>query len=291
MTRGALVSGVTFLLAGATVLAAAELRPGSFRSAALGRDVSYLVDLPASYDASPGRRYPVLYVLHGLFEGPGFWQQRGLAAVAERLRGRGALPELLVVAVDGGNSFFVDGRTGRYREMLTADLIAHVEASYRVVPGVSARGLLGVSMGGYAALSIAFSRPGLFAAVATHSAMLLDRAPSAGQGAGRWQMAAFHAVFGDPIDPGLWSLNDPLVWARMADAKAAPALYFDCGADDRYGLASGHRELPRILGERHVPHTLELPPGDHGYAFVRSRLETSLVFLGRALGERPSTGD
>ncbi len=157
------------------------------------------------------------------------------------------LPELLVVAVDGGNSFFVDGRAGRYQEMVTKDLIAHVEASYRVVPGRAARAVLGVSMGGYAALHIALAQPELFAAVATHSAMLLARVPSAEQGAGRWQMTAFHAVFGDPIDPGLWSQNDPLAWARKVEAKGAPALYFDCGADDRYGLASGHRELHRIL--------------------------------------------
>ena len=291
MIRGVLVGGAALLLSATAAQTGAEVRPGSFRSIALGREVSYVVDLPPSYDTSPDRRYPVVYALHGLFEGPDFWQQRGLAAIAERVRGSGVLPELLVVAVDGGNSFFVDGRAGRYQEMVTKDLIAHVEASYRVVPGRAARAVLGVSMGGYAALHIALAQPELFAAVATHSAMLLARVPSAEQGAGRWQMTAFHAVFGDPIDPGLWSQNDPLAWARKVEAKGAPALYFDCGADDRYGLASGHRELHRILEERHVPHTFELPPGDHGYAFVRSRIETSLVFLGRALGGRRSAGD
>jgi S-formylglutathione hydrolase FrmB len=114
--------------------------------------------------------------------------------------------------------------------------------------------------------------------------MLLDRIPSVERGAGRWHMAAFHAVFGDPIDPGLWSANDPLVNARQVEAKAVPDLYFDCGAEDRYGLASGHRELDRILVERQIPHTFALPPGDHGYTFVRSRIEKSLAFLGRALG-------
>ena len=213
------------------------------------------------------------------------------AAIAERLRGRGALPELLVVAVDGGNSFFVDGRTGRYREMLTRDLIAHVEASYRVIPGRPARGLLGISMGGYAALGIALAQPELFAAVATHSAMLLDRVPTAEQGAGRWQMSAFHAVFGDPIDPGLWSLNDPLALGAHGRCAAStrPLLRL------RRRRPLRPRERPpradRILAERHVPHTFELLPGDHGYAFVRSRLETSLVFLGRALGEGRATGD
>jgi S-formylglutathione hydrolase FrmB len=96
-------------------------------------------------------------------------------------------------------------------------------------------------------------------------------------------MAAFTRVFGDPIDPALWAANDPLSWARKADPKVVPALFVDCGAEDRYGLASGHRVLHRILDERGIAHAFELPPGDHGYDFVRARLEKSLRFLGEAL--------
>ena len=96
-------------------------------------------------------------------------------------------------------------------------------------------------------------------------------------------MRAFHGVFGNPIDPALWETNDPLAAARDADPAETPALYFDCGAQDRYGLARGHRTLGRILDQRGVAHTLELPPGDHGYGFVRGRLGTSLGFLSTAL--------
>jgi S-formylglutathione hydrolase FrmB len=263
--------------------AAAEVRSATFASAALGRDVAYVVDLPPSYDAATSRKYPVVYALHGLFEGSGFWERRGLAAILAQLRASGGVPEFLVVAVDGGNSFFVNAKDGRYEDLITQDLVAHVEASYRVVAGRGGRALLGISMGGYAALHIAFDRPALVAAVATHSAMLLETAPSAEQGARRGQMAAFHQVFGDPIDAALWTANDPLALARKLDAKAAPALFLDCGAEDRYGLASGHRELHRILDERGVAHSFELPPGDHGYEYVRTRIEKSLRFLGERL--------
>jgi enterochelin esterase family protein len=266
--------------------AQAEVRHSSFSSPSLGKEVSYVVDLPPTYERSDGRS-PVVYVLHGLFEGAGFWERRGLSQILDRLRASRAVPDLVVVAVDGGNSFFVNGPEGRYEDLVTKDLVAHVESTYRVIPGRAGRAFLGVSMGGYAALRIAFANPELAVAVATHSAMLLERAPSAAQGAGRWHMAAFHGVFGDPIDPALWRKNDPLVWARRVDPKAVPALYLDCGADDRYGLAAGHRDLDRLLGERGVPHTLELPPGDHGYDFVRTRLETSLRFLGERLTSAP----
>ncbi|HXY38109.1 MAG TPA: alpha/beta fold hydrolase [Vicinamibacteria bacterium] len=279
--RPRLLLAVLPLLAATPLLA--EVRAGHFQSASLGREVSYVVDVPPGYDASPSRRYPVVYALHGLFEGSGFWERRGLAELLAQLREKKAIPEFLIVAVDGGNSFFVNSKLGRYQDLVTRDLLAHVESTYRVIPGRAGRALLGISMGGYAALHVAFEQPELFAAVATHSAMLLERIPSPEQGAGRWHMAAFTAVFGDPIDPALWTENDPLAWARKVDPKAAPALYFDCGSEDRYGLFAGNGDLHRVLQERAVAHTFELAPGDHGYEFVRGRLQKSLGFLGKAL--------
>lgn len=282
VARAGRLPGVLALLVALTPPAAAEVRRSTFRSPSLDQDVGYVIDLPSSYGGS-AHRYPVVYALHGLFEGAGFWERRGLARELARLRGGGTLPDLIVVAVDGGNSFFVNGPAGRYEDLVTKDLIAHVESTYRVVPSRDGRALLGVSMGGYAALRIGLAHPELFAAVATHSAMLLDRIPSAAQGARRGQMAAFHRVFGNPIDEALWRESDPLDWARRADATTAPALYFDCGAQDRYGLARGHRSLDRTLDERGVAHAFELPPGDHGYEFVRGRLRHSLAFLSASL--------
>lgn len=268
-----------FMAAGAS---SADLRAGTFPSPSLGRDVSYVVQLPPGYESAP-QPLPVVYVLHGLFEDPGFWEERGLAAIVEEAWASGALPELVVAGVDGGNSFFVNGPAGAWQDLVTEDFVPWLEGSFRVRADRGGRGLLGVSMGGYAALRIALTRPDLFGAVATHSAMLLTGIPSAAGGAGRWHMAAFHGAFGNPIDPALWAASDPIELAHRAPAGALPPLYLDCGASDRYGLAGGHRALGDVLERRGVAHELSLPPGDHGYGFVRGRLQESLGFLARHL--------
>jgi S-formylglutathione hydrolase FrmB len=268
----------------AALPASAEIRAGTFASPALGRDVGYVVDLPPSYDKGD-RAYPVVVALHGLFEGSGFWERRGLAAALAELRGSGAVPEFIVVAVDGGNSFFVNAQDGRYQDLVTEDLLAHVEKTFRVKPGREGRALFGVSMGGYAALRIAFTRPELFRAVATHSAMLLEKIPTAAEGAGRFQMAAFGKVFGDPIDEKRWAEADPLLLSAKADPKKAPALYIDCGQQDRYGLFVGNEDLHKRLEARGIAHTFGLYPGDHGYEYVRSAVGRSLRFLGGELGK------
>lgn len=166
---------------------------------------------------------------------------------------------------------------------MTEDLLAHVASTFRVKPGREGRALLGISMGGYAALRIAFTRPELFRAVATHSAMLLEKVPSSEDGAGKYHMAAFQKVFGDPLDTKLWAEVDPLALAGKVDPKAAPGLYFDCGSGDRYGLFVGNEDLHKRLESRGVVHTFGLHPGDHGYEYVKSVLPRSLKFLSDAL--------
>ena len=274
-------AALVLLLAAAP--AAAEVRYATFSSPSLGKDVAYAVQLPPSYATATNQRYPVVYALHGLFESPGFWERRGLAPMLETLWQKGDVPEMVVVAVDGDNSFFVDGPAGRWEQMMSRDFVAHVESTYRVIPGRPGRGVLGISMGGYAALRMALAHPDLFRAVATHSAMLLEKIPTTEEGAGRWHMAAFYKVFGTPIDAALWSANDPLALAAKADPKATPALYLDCGTEDRYGLFAGNRELHRRLEARGVAHEFGLYPGDHGYEYVHTVLDKSLRFLGRAL--------
>jgi len=191
------------LLALATAPAAAEVRQGTFASASLGREVSYAVDLPPSYDTSTSRKYPVVYALHGLFEGQASGAA-GLAPILARLRESGAVPEFLVVAVDGGNSFFVNAPGGRYEDMVTKDLVGArgVDVSRRPRPegagaarGVHGR-LRGPARGVRAAGARGRGRDSQRDAPRAH--------PLGGPGRGPLAHGRLNKVFGDPIDPALW---------------------------------------------------------------------------------------
>jgi len=274
------IAALAALALAAPAAARAEVRSGTFKSAALGNDVGYVVHLPPSY-ASGLTTYPVVYTLHGLFERAAFWDRRGLSTILDDLWAKKAIPEFVLVAFDGGNSFFVNSPMGKYEDLVTKDAIAYAEANYRVKRSRDSRALLGISMGGYAALRIAMKYPELYAAVATHSAMLLSTPPRPGGGADPYQLAAFAKVFGEPPDMELWRANDPLEWANKVDPRNAPALSFDCGDHDRYGLFNGNQELDRRLSARGVAHQFALKPGDHGYEYVKSVLPASLDFLSK----------
>ena len=49
----------------------------TYRSTLLNRELRYGLYLPPSYAASPTRKYPVLYFLHGLDENEMRWSTRG----------------------------------------------------------------------------------------------------------------------------------------------------------------------------------------------------------------------
>jgi endo-1,4-beta-xylanase len=253
-------------------------RAKKFRSAALGAEVTYVAYLPSDYETAKAA-YPVVYALHGMFENSAFLERRGVLAQFEEEVRAGRAPNAIVVTVDGGNNLFVNSPKGRYQDLVATDLVAHIDATYRTIAKREARALLGISMGGYGALNIAFGQPSVFGAVATHSAMLLSQIPTADMGARGGQMRAFTGVFGEPVDPQAWKAADPLELAKRADPKSLPALYFDCGSEDRYGLFAGNRALHETLAARGVTHGYGLYPGDHGYEYVRSVFPKSLAFL------------
>ena len=249
-----------------------------FDSKSLGAPVTYVAYLPADYETSKAS-YPVIYALHGMFENSAFWERRGLAPQYDELVKSGVAPNAIVVTVDGGNNLFVNSGKGKYQDMVTKDLVEHIDKTYRTLAKREGRALLGVSMGAYGALNIAFSRPEVFGAVATHSAMLLTEIPTIEAGARGGQMRAFTGVFGEPVDPAVWRADDPLELAKTVDTKKAPALYFDCGGQDRYGLFKGNEALHTILDGRKIAHDFSISPGDHGYDFVKSVFPKSLAFL------------
>jgi S-formylglutathione hydrolase FrmB len=129
------------------------------------------VYLPPSYAASPARRYPVVYLLHGFDGGPDQWagERMRLPAAMDSLVAAGAVREMIVVMPDGknalGGSFFANtAATGRWEDFLVREVVGHVDGRYRTVPGAAGRGIAGWSMGGHAALRLAGGHPEVFGA-------------------------------------------------------------------------------------------------------------------------------
>lgn len=161
-------------------------------------DRAVYVYLPPSYERAPGRRYPVLYLLHGMTSHPSEWldgsyQGFDLARAMDSLALSGAREYLVVMPhADNayGGTFYVDSPAyGGWERFVVQELVAFVDGHYRTQPERLARGLAGQSMGGFGALYLAARHPDVFGSVYALSPCCLGFVGELAAGAAIWGLA------------------------------------------------------------------------------------------------------
>jgi S-formylglutathione hydrolase len=154
-----------------TKVAASALKGNLLGDPAESRVAVYV---PPSYAASPERRYPTLYLLHGYLDDiDSFvrgYQGMQLARTMDEQIARGAAREMIVVVPSGRNGYFGSFYTnspvtGRWEDFFSQELIEWVDSNYRTVKAAESRGIAGHSMGGYGAIMLAMKHPDVFGAV------------------------------------------------------------------------------------------------------------------------------
>lgn len=200
----------------------ARTRDLQIESPALGAVVGVRILLPPSWSSEAGRRWPVLYVLHGAEATPRdhppnylTWSRQTDIVAAT------AGSEVLVVMPEGGNvGWYSDwynagsGGPPGWETFHLVELREILEQRYRAN---QKRAIAGLSMGGFGAASYAARHPGMFRAVAAFSSPLTMTAPFAQtvvtvslalQGFDRG------ALWGDPVlQAEIWAAHDPYTLA------------------------------------------------------------------------------
>jgi S-formylglutathione hydrolase FrmB len=153
-----------------TVVSTEQVRPRllehTVRSPALGADVTVRVQLPTGYDGDPGRRWPMVLLLHGRSEDGTTWSERTDLAQFDGM---------VVVMPDGGRvGWYTDWYDDswcapphqRWESFHLGELLPWAEQTYRLADGRSQRFVAGDSMGGFGAMSYAARHPDLFGGAA-----------------------------------------------------------------------------------------------------------------------------
>ena len=142
------------------------------------------VYLPPQY-STVGRRFPVIYLLHGFAADhrafiKGAYQDLSVRVSMDSLIAAGKVQPMLVVPPNArtrfDGSFYANSTaTGRWEDFVARDLVRHIDRRYRTIAKPAGRGIAGHSMGGYGALTVAMRNPGVFSAVYALSPCCLGR--------------------------------------------------------------------------------------------------------------------
>ena len=236
-----------------------------FKSELIGQVLPYNALLPVGY-AESNKRYPVLYLLHGLFGRYDDWVTRtNLAQYAKNY-------DVIIITPEGHDSWYTDSAgtpTDKYESYFINELIPDVDARFRTIKDRRARGVAGLSMGGFGALKYGLKHPEQFAFAASLSGAL-DPATRTDDNPGfAWDILrpSINVVFG-PRSSQTRITNDLHQIARGLSASqiaSLPYLYFDCGLDD--GFLATNRELADILLSKKIPHQFRQLPGGHTWGY------------------------
>jgi S-formylglutathione hydrolase FrmB len=267
----------------APAFAAGRVDCAAVKSRFVKASVSYCALLPPSYDQQTTKRFPVVYMLHGLGDNHQTLINSGIWNLIEGLQQDKKIGEFVIITPNAGRTFYLNSKDGvvRYEDFFVREFLPAMEKKYRIGGTRSTRAISGISMGGYGALRTAFKHPQLFTSVAVHSPALIEQMP---RGAENAPIGMFMGKsFGTPFDPAYWKANTPFVFARNGSLKGLK-IYIDCGDRDDYGFERGAEALHKLLESRKIPHEFHIYPGSHDPEYFATHLPESFAFQSKALG-------
>lgn len=134
-----------------------------------------LVYLPPSYKNDKQRKFPVLYLLHGIGDTDSVWaMNKGEMATINSVADFGVkekrFGEMIIVMPDEitnwfGSYYCNSSVTGNWDDFTTKELVGYIDKKYRTISNAENRAIAGHSMGGYGALTLGMKHPETFSTV------------------------------------------------------------------------------------------------------------------------------
>ena len=231
----------------------------------LAKHVGAYVYIPDEGEAP----FATFYLLHGLSDDYSIWLRR---TSIERYATR---HKLIIVMPDGFRGFYTDNAVGPdYARYIGEELVETIERIFPAASKRSARGIGGLSMGGYGALRISLAYPQTFATAVSHSGAVMHGSRNHPRIGGALDDAEFRRIFGDhPVD----SDHDLIALARRAvKGNKLPKIRIDCGVDDQ--LLADNRAFHSKLVALRIEHEYEEFPGAHNWEYWDQHVQEALAF-------------
>jgi hypothetical protein len=236
------------------------------------------VYLPPVWFHGPGHpELPVLEMIGPQFHKPADWIRTGGAAKtadAYAARHRGDAPILVFTDADGSfrkDTECVDGIRGNAASHLAEDIPPYIEQTFGASPDPRMWGVVGWSMGGTCAVTLAVTHPGVFD---TFEDISGDLGPNMGGKA-----ATIESLYGGNV--ALWAANDPLtVLAHRHWYPWSAGWFEDATKDGKHDKAVRFaHELSLAARRDGIATTVVVHHGSHNWQFGARAFADALPWL------------
>lgn len=219
-------------------------------------------------DIEIGKKYPVVYLLHGYSGGYGNWILRvpALKEYADEFR-------VFIVCPDGGfSSWYIDSpvdSTMRYETYIGKEVPQYIDKNYPTLANRKGRAITGLSMGGHGGLFIGFRQSERFGACGSMSGGV-DLSSSRNK---------FDLMkrLGDTIKHAdNWNKYSVM---NIVESKPGSPLriIIDCGTEDFF--YRNNKELHEKMVDLKIPHEYIERPGNHNWAYWGNAVRYQLFYF------------
>jgi len=237
-------------------------------SVALSDSNRVIVATPSQFDLHLRSGYAFIVMLHGWSGDETQWEDDSdLQALCDTYN-------VLLVLPDGGyDGWWVDSEVSPGRNY---DTHIHQEIKIWMVENFngskkpSQHGIMGLSMGGFGAISQALKYPKSYAATASLSGVMdITRHTE------NWHLTNALGLYAD--DPDRWERNNPLHLAERKAPRRSPDILLICGRDDF--TFKENQEMARLLDDMKYDSVFREEAGTHSHIFWKTHVESAIKFI------------
>lgn len=260
----------------------------SITSKILKAERAFNVFLPQSYEVDKDKKYPILYLLHGVMDTNQGWTMRGhLKDVMDQLVASGEACEMIIVTPNAGGNPYAGDWNGyfnmpgwAYEDFFYQEFVPYIEKTYRVIGNKQHRAIAGLSMGGGGATSYAQRHSDMFCAAYAMSALM--SIPQQGAMPSQNPDDKMALLTKSVIENSCIKYVEEADEARKTELRSVQ-WFVDCGDDDF--LLDRNIEFTQAMRAAQIPAQFRVRDGAHTWEYWHSALYTCLPFVTRSFGK------
>ena len=249
-------------------IALGEIQHLKIPSMALADSNRVIIATPSTFDQHRYAGYPFIIMLHGWSGDETQWKDDSdLQLLCDTY-------DILLILPDGGyDGWWVDSEvnSGRnYSSHIRVEVKIWAVENFNGSKHASQHGIMGLSMGGFGAITQALKYPEDYIAAASLSGVM-----DVTRHTENWHLTNALGLYAE--NPERWERNNPFHLAQMKAPKVSPDMLLICGRDDF--AFKENQEMAKLLFDGGYSSVFKAEEGTHSHAFWKTHVGTAIEFI------------